>query len=155
MTLIILHGPPAVGKLTVANALAAKTGFKVFHNHLSIDCTQPVFEFGTEDFWRMNIRIRCDVIAEAARQGIDIVHTCCYGKGPDDEYFRELVSAARDNGGDVHAVLLHCRDEVRKERIVHESRVRMRKLTDPGAVEGSQLRNDLLSPHPILKMKRW
>ena len=148
MTLIIIHGPPAAGKLTVANALAAKTGFRVFHNHLSIDCTQPVFDFGTEDFWRINIQIRCDVIAEATRQAIDLVHTCCYGKGTDDEYFRELVAAAKYNGADVHAVLLHCRDEVRKERIVAESRMQMRKLTNPDAVEGSQLRNDLLSPHP-------
>src|SRR3982751_385141 len=104
MKLIIIHGPPAAGKLTVANALAEKTGFKVFHNHLSIDCTKPVFEFGTEVFWRINIKLRSDVIAEATRQGIDLVHTCCYGKGPDDDYFRELVAAARDHGGQVHAV---------------------------------------------------
>jgi chloramphenicol 3-O-phosphotransferase len=148
MNLIIIHGPPAAGKLTVATALSLRTGYKVFHNHLSIDCTQPVFEFGTPEFWRVNVKIRCDVIAEAARQGIDLVHTFCYGKGPDDEYYRQLVAAAIDNGGDVHAVLVHCRDEVRKERIVDESRVRMRKLTNPDAVEGSQLRNDLLSPHP-------
>jgi hypothetical protein len=144
MTLILLHGPPAAGKLTIANALSAKIGFKVFHNHLSIDFTQPVFEFGTDAFWRINVQIRCDVIAEATRQGIDVIHTFCYGKGPDDEYYRDLVRAARVNGGNVHAVLLHCRDEVRKQRIVDESRVRMRKLTNPDSVDGSQLRNDLL-----------
>ena len=36
MKLIIIHGPPAAGKLTTANEIAAATGFKVFHNHLSI-----------------------------------------------------------------------------------------------------------------------
>ena len=146
MKLIIIHGPPAAGKLTVANALSARTRFKVFHNHLTIDCTEPVFEFGSEAFWRINVRLRAEVIAEAAREDIDVIHTFVYAKGADDEYFRQLMAAAEDNGGEVHLVLLHCRNEVRKERIVAESRVRMRKLTDPDSVDTSQQRNDLLSP---------
>jgi dephospho-CoA kinase len=69
MKLIIIHGPPAAGKLTVSNAIAEKTGFKVFHNHQSIDCIRSVIEFGTEAFWRLSVQIRSLVIAEAARQG--------------------------------------------------------------------------------------
>jgi len=65
MKLIIIHGPPAAGKLTVANALSLRTYFKVFHNHLTIDCTEPVFEFGTDAFWEINLRLRVEVIAEA------------------------------------------------------------------------------------------
>ena len=148
MKLIIIHGPPAAGKLTVANALSLKTNFKVFHNHLTIDCTEPVFEFGGEGFWDINLKLRCEVIAEAARQNIDLIHTFCYAKGVDDDAYRQLIASAEDNGGEVHAVLVHCRDDVRKERIINESRVRLRKLTDPESVEGSQLRNDLLSPLP-------
>lgn len=148
MKLIIIHGPPAAGKLTVANALSLRTYFKVFHNHLTIDCTEPVFDFGTPGFWAINGKLRCEVIAEAARQDIDVIHTFVYAKGPDDDYFRELIAAAEDNGGEVHIVLVHCRNHVRKERIIHESRVRMRKLTDPDSVDTSQERNDLLSPLP-------
>ncbi|MBV9241640.1 MAG: AAA family ATPase [Acidobacteria bacterium] len=148
MKLIIIHGPPAAGKLTIANAISRRTDFKVFHNHLTIDCTEPVFEFGTQAFWDINGRLRCDVIAEAARQGIDLIHTFCYGKGPDDADFRQLVAAATENGGKAHIVLVHCRDEVRKERIVDESRVRMRKLTDPASVDHNPLKMELTSPHP-------
>ena len=151
MKLIVIHGAPAAGKLTIANSLSERTGFKVFHNHLTIDCTSPVFEFGTEAFWDINMRLRCDVIAEAARQSIDLIHTFCYAKGPDDEYFRQLISAAADNGGEVHAVLVHCRDEVRKDRIGNESRVRLRKLTDPDSVDRTRQRFDLESPHPDLE----
>ncbi len=43
MTFVLLYGPPAVGKLTVANELAKLTDFKVFHNHLSIDLVEAVF----------------------------------------------------------------------------------------------------------------
>ena len=47
MKLVIIQGPPAAGKLTVATELAAPTSFKLFHNHASIDCVKPVFEFAT------------------------------------------------------------------------------------------------------------
>ena len=40
MKLIFIYGAPAAGKLTVANEIARQTGFKVFHNHLSIDCIE-------------------------------------------------------------------------------------------------------------------
>jgi hypothetical protein len=120
----------------------------VFHNHLTIDCTEPVFEFGTEGFWQINAVLRCEVVAEAARQDIDLVHTFVYAKGQDDDYFRELIAAAEDNGGEVHLVLLRCSNDERKRRIVDESRVRLRKLTDAGSVDTSQERNDLLSPLP-------
>jgi cytidylate kinase len=148
MKLIIIHGPPAAGKLTVANALSLRTDFKVFHNHLTIDCTEPVFGFGTPDFWDVNVRLRCWVIAEAARRDIDVIHTFCYAKAVDDDYYRQLVAAARDNGGEVHAVYVNCRDEVRRARIGDESRVRIRKLTDPASVDRQRRENALFSIHP-------
>src|SRR5688572_30431839 len=138
MKLIIIHGPPAAGKLTIANAVSLRTYFKVFHNHLTIDCVEPVFDFGTDEFWEVILKLRCEVIAHAARQDIDLIHTWCYAKGKDDDRFRQLIKAAEGNGGDVHLVLLHCRDDIRKERIVDESRVRLKKLTDPASVDGSQ-----------------
>lgn len=49
--------------------------FKVFHNHLTIDCVKPVFDFGTAEFWEIVLKLRCEVIAHAARGGIDIIHT--------------------------------------------------------------------------------
>jgi len=148
MKLIIIHGPPAAGKLTIANALAWRTDFKVFHNHLSIDCTVPVFGLGSDGFWDLNLRIRCYIIAEAARQEINVIHTFCYAKDVDDEAYRQLVKAARDNGGEVHAVFVNSRDEVRKKRICDESRVRIRKLTDPASVDRQRGENLLFSVHP-------
>lgn len=81
MNLVIIHGAPAAGKLTVANALAEITGYKVFHNHLSIDFVKPVFDFGTPAFWRLIMEVRSAAIAEAARQGVNLIHTFCYEKG--------------------------------------------------------------------------
>ena len=148
MKLIIIHGPPAAGKLTVARSLSEQTGYRLFHNHLSIDCTVPVFEFGGPAFWDINTTVRCEIIAEAARQNIDVIHTFCYARDVDDEYFRRLVRSATDNGGEVHVVLLHCDDEVRKQRIGNESRVKLRKLIDPASVDRQRDENLLFFPHP-------
>ena len=111
MKLIIIHGPPAAGKLTVATDLADRTGFKLFHNHVSIDCVKPVFEFGTPPFMRMIELIRFGTIAEAARENVSLIHTFVYALGEDDEHFTKLISAAEDNGGEAHLVLLRCGDE--------------------------------------------
>lgn len=50
MKLILIYGPEASGKLTVAGELAAITGYRVFHNHVSIEVARSVFHLGTEEF---------------------------------------------------------------------------------------------------------
>jgi hypothetical protein len=148
MKLIIIYGPPAAGKLTVASEIAELTGFKVFHNHLSIDFIKPVFDFGTPKFWDLVGRLRYEVIAEAAREGISLIHTFCYEFGADDAHFRKLIAAAEDNGGEVHLVLLLCDDDERKRRIGNESRVKIGKLTDPGSINRPGKNINLTTPLP-------
>ena len=148
MKLVILYGAPAAGKLTISTKLAARTGFKLFHNHLGIDCVKPVFDFGTPPFMKLIETIRFATIAEAAREGVDMVHTFVYAFGEDDEHFAKLISSAEDNGGEVHLVLLRCDPDELKARIGNESRIRIGKLTDPGSIDGSLSRYDLRSPYP-------
>ena len=148
MKLIIIYGPPAAGKLTVANEIAARTGFKVFHNHLSIDCVQPVFDFGTAPFGRLVEKIRMDTIAEAAREGVDLIHTFVYAHGPDDDHFRRIIAAAEDNGGEVSLVLLRCRIDEGKRRVTAETRVRMRKVKTPEMLESLHDNFEMHKPLP-------
>jgi hypothetical protein len=146
MKLIIIHGPPAAGKLTVGQELSRLTGYKLFHNHVTIDCVKTVFEFGTPTFWRVIEDVRFAIIAEAAREGVDVIHTFCYEFGADDKHFSTLIASAEDNGGQVHLVLLRCEDRERKRRIGNESRVKIGKLTDPDAIGSKKI--DLTSPFP-------
>ena len=83
MKLIIIYGAPAAGKLTIATEVARRTGFKLFHNHVSIDCVRPVFDFGSPPFLRMIETIRFAMIAEAAREGVGLIHTFVYASGED------------------------------------------------------------------------
>jgi len=148
MKLLILYGAPAAGKLTIATELAERTGFKLFHNHLSIDCVRPVFDFGTPPFLRLIETIRFSTIAEAAREGVDLIHTFVYAFGEDDEHFTKLIASAEDNGGEVHLVLLRCDADELRNRIGNHSRIAIGKLTDPGSIDGSLRRFDLRSTYP-------
>jgi len=42
MELLFIYGPAAVGKLTVARELAKLTGFRLFHNHLTVDAVMAL-----------------------------------------------------------------------------------------------------------------
>lgn len=52
-TLVFIVGPPAVGKMAVGHELAQRTGFKLFHNHHTIDLAIRFFPFGSPPFQRL------------------------------------------------------------------------------------------------------
>lgn len=66
-TLVVIVGPPAVGKMTVGLELSDLTGIPLFHNHLSIEAVLPVFEFGSEPFNRLVSGFRRQVFTEVAQ----------------------------------------------------------------------------------------
>src|SRR5712692_2863677 len=101
MRLVFIYGPPASGKLTVATELARLTGFKLFHNHVSIQFVQSIFEFGTKTFWRLAGKYRLEMIEAAAREGIDTIFTFVYGKGEDDRFVKHVVKMVRSHHGQV------------------------------------------------------
>ena len=128
MKLLLLYGSPAVGKLTVANEIARQTDFRVFHNHLSIDCVLPVFEFGTKSFFDLVHLIRVGTVSEAARVGQDLIYTFCYAKDSDDEHVAKIFNAVTENGGEVCFVLLTAEKEILEKRVLEDSRQEFRKI---------------------------
>ena len=89
--LVILYGPPAVGKLTVAQALAEGTGYKVFHHHLTTDLVTSLFPFGSETMVRLTMTYRVEMLAEAASVALrGVIHTVVYAAGTDDDFMQRL-----------------------------------------------------------------
>ncbi|NOT47484.1 MAG: AAA family ATPase [Acidobacteria bacterium] len=148
MKLLFIYGPPAVGKLTVANEVAKRTGFKVFHNHLSIDAILPVFEFGSKPFFRLVEMIRVETVAEAARQGVDVIYTFCYAKGLDEMHVEKVENAVRENGGEALFALLTCDPDELKRRVVLEDRRKFKKANTVEMIEKFLETYDLSSPIP-------
>ncbi len=128
MRLVFIYGPPASGKLTVATELAKLTGFKLFHNHVSIQFVQSIFEFGTKTFWRLTSKYRLEMIEEAAKEGIDTIFTFVYSKGEDDEFVKRVLQKVRSNGGRLSFVRLYCDRKELARRVKSSQRRRMGKI---------------------------
>lgn len=146
MRLLFIYGPPAAGKLTVAKEVAVRTGYKVFHNHLSIDCIEPIFEFGTPPFGKLVNLIRYETIAEAARQKTDLIYTYCYAKDQDDPHVDKIVKLVEENGGEVNFVQLVCSKQQLLERVVSEDRKAFRKARTVELMENLFDAYELFSP---------
>ena len=75
MTLLVVFGPPAVGKMTVGRAIADASGFRLFHNHHTIEPLLDVFDYGTPPFNKLLGLFRQAVLDEAAACDTDLVFT--------------------------------------------------------------------------------
>ena len=148
MKLIFLYGAPAVGKLTVANEIAKRTDFKVFHNHLSIDCITPVFEFGSPSFYKLIELIRVETVAEAARAGQNLIYTFCFAKDLDERHVEKIAKSVEENGGEVCFVQLIADKAVFEQRILSESRRQYGKAKSVKMMKHFFETYDLFSPVP-------
>ena len=132
MRLVYLYGPPGVGKLTVARELVALTGFKLFHNHLTVDLVRSLFPFNSEPYVRLVRQFRRDMFAEAARADVDLVFTGVYlGTAEQLAAIRGSIEPIYAGGGAVLFVKLTCLPDVWRARVSNESRRALDKLTDP------------------------
>ena len=91
----LVFGPPAVGKMTVAYALAEQCDGKVFHNHMSIELLLPFFSFGSDSFTYLNTLIRKRMFQEVAKSDIPVfIFTLVLE--PDTKEDREYVCSLYD-----------------------------------------------------------
>ena len=128
MELVFIYGPAAVGKLTVARALARATGFGVFHNHLTVDALIPVFPFGSEPFVALREQIWLSVFGEAARRGTSLIFTFTPERTVRPSFVADTIEVVESAGGKVLFVKLICRPDELERRIEDESRREYGKL---------------------------
>jgi hypothetical protein len=74
-TLIYIYGPPASGKLTVAEQVSELTGIPLFHNHLSVNALRSIFAFNSAPYIEATRAMRRGVFEAAARAGISLIVT--------------------------------------------------------------------------------
>lgn len=131
MNLVFLHGSPGVGKLTVARELSALTGYRVFHNHLTVDLLTSVFDFGTQPFRELREEIWLTVFRRAAAEGLEgLIFTFAFERTVADDFVERAVEAVETGGrGRVMFVSLSCEAETLRERIGAPSRSEHGKLT--------------------------
>ena len=143
---ILIYGPPAAGKLTVARCLAAGYGLKLLDNTVTIEVALRLFEFASKPFVELVDRLRLELASAGARGVIDVVSTFVYGHPVDRGYVDRLVGAVESEGGTVTFVQLLPPPAVLEERVMQPSRAAMAKLRDVERLRQSLARYDLCTP---------
>ncbi|HEY1835728.1 MAG TPA: hypothetical protein VGG13_02810 [Candidatus Saccharimonadales bacterium] len=152
MKLLIIFGPPAVGKLTVGKAIEEQTDFHLFHNHAIMDDVMHIFGTGTPAEDRLSRVIRENVIEEAAKTGIDLIFTYVWnfglkkGKYNIDRY-KEIYES---RGGNVYFAELVAPAAIRIKRAASPER-QVNKAHAAKAEEIAKLDStkDFRSPSPF------
>ena len=151
MKLIFLYGPPASGKYTIAKALAQKTGYKLFHNHLTVDLAKGVFDYGTEPFWNLIHNVRLDIFESAAKENIQgMIFTYVYEKENDDNFIKQVLKKINSNGGEIIFIQIYCEKQELLKRVKEQSRKQFQKVKTEEELLKMLNHGDLLSEIPFV-----
>ncbi len=150
MKLIVIYGPPGVGKLTVARVLARRTGYKLFHNHLTIELLCSLFEWGSPMYRRFSDRYRFELFAAAARSGVKgVIFTYVYAVEEDDAAIRKLIRRMKAVRTKVLFVQLQCDQKVLEQRLTGHDRLRYTKIRHVKNLRSLMKRYDLTGTAPF------
>jgi hypothetical protein len=130
MKLIFISGLPGVGKLTVAKELSALTGYKLFHNHLTVDLLLSVFAFGSPQFVELRESIWLSVFERACRANLPgLIFTFNAENTVRQSFIATMEETVAANGGAICFVELVCDDQELQRRMDTASRRQYAKLT--------------------------
>lgn len=126
MKLVILFGPPAVGKMTVGHELEKLTGLKLFHNHMTIDLVRTFFDYGTPSFEKLVSKIRKMTLEEVAQSklpGAIFTYVWAFDEPSDAKFIQSCATIFKKNKGTVYYVELQAAKEERLKRNKSEWRL--------------------------------
>ncbi len=126
MKLVVICGPHAVGKMTVGQALAAQTGLKLFHNHMTIDVVSGLFENMPAERSRLTNLFREEVFrafAGSSEYGMIFTYMWAFDQQDDWDYINHVESLFRSHGAEVYYVELCADYDLRIERNKTENRL--------------------------------
>ncbi len=114
---IIIFGPPAVGKMTVGMELEKITGYKLFHNHMTVELLLNFFQFGSASFRRLDKLFRFELFREIAKsdlRGLIFTFVWALDQKDDWEYVAEIQSVFSE--GKTHLIELVADQQTRLKR---------------------------------------
>ena len=83
MSYVLIVGPPAVGKATVAREVARLTGFRLVPSTLTAEMLLDVFRRSERPFSRLHVEFQQRILEEAAAAGVSLVSTAAWNHFPD------------------------------------------------------------------------
>lgn len=140
--LIIVSGPQAVGKMTVAEKLRDKIGYRLMTNHDSIELSDVIFERKSTAQKEFNILIRKAAFETAIKNDVDMIFTyvMAYSEKEEFDYINQLKNMFEASGGKFYFVELSADLETRLQRNITPHRLEMK----PTKKDTEWTRNDIL-----------
>jgi tRNA uridine 5-carbamoylmethylation protein Kti12 len=130
MKLIFIYGPPASGKLTIANELSRLTEVPIFHNHITFDLAKSIYEIWSYEFFKYCEELRLDAFERAIDAGFEnLIFTFCFNYPDDLEFVQKTISAVEKHNGSVCFVQLKSSKEALEKRVVNDERKKYAKLS--------------------------
>lgn len=116
--LIVVCGPQAVGKMTVAESLRDKLKYNLMMNHDSIEVSDRIFGFATPAQKEFNAIFREKAFELAVKHNVDLLFTyvCAFEMPEEREYLTSLAELFQNNGGNFYFVELSADLETRLAR---------------------------------------
>lgn len=127
--LVVITGPQAVGKMTVAEVLKERTGYNLMINHDSIEVSDKIFGFATPAQKEFNLLIREMAFNTAIKYNESIIFTMAlhFDDKEKIDYLRELEQRFNKTGGRFYFIELFAGLDVRLERNTTPHRLEMKK----------------------------
>lgn len=151
MKLVFIYGPPATGKLTVAKELSKITGYRIFHNHLTVDLVSSILNFGEKEFFEINQRLRIEMIGLAAKNNRNLIFTYCYAFKLDDKFVKNVIKEIKKYGGKVLFVQLYSHPKELEKRVASESRKGFKKIQTKKGLKECLGKWDLFTAIPFVE----
>ena len=141
MKFILLFGPPAVGKMTVGQAIQKKTSYPVFHNHISIEPALRFFSFGSPSFDRFVLTFRQIIFEESIASGLPgLTFTYVWDLDSDNdlEFVKRTCEFFEESGADV--LLVELKADLSQRLIRNKSEERLQEKPSKRDTDASEQR---------------
>lgn len=126
MKFMLICGPQAVGKMTVGEEVAKKTGLKLFHNHMTIELVSKFFSYGTDAGKRLVHSFRQQIFDEVIKSdlpGLIFTFVWAFNMQSDWDYVDALVKKFENAGAEIYVAELAADVEERLKRNRTEHRL--------------------------------
>jgi hypothetical protein len=124
--LLVITGPPAVGKMAVGHEIAQRTGLRLFHNHHTIELVLRFFSYGSPPFHRLVGEFRRRIFEEVAASdlpGMIFTYVWAFDDPRDAAAVDALTAIFRERAGRVVFAELEASQAERLRRNATEFRL--------------------------------
>lgn len=124
--LLFIVGPPAVGKMAVGHEIAERTGFKLLHNHMTIEPLIRLFAWEDPSFMTLVDEFRSRILEEFAKsdkRGLIFTVVWAFDRPQERDAMQRYAAPFRAAGSRIMLAELEATLEERLRRNVTEFRL--------------------------------